>query len=756
MAVLVVLVVVVSFWAFRSIGEAAGSRQHVSEVIHLGNDLLSDLKDAETGQRGYLLTGDGAYLEPYLTARDHLGSQLGELRRITKIPAAQRRLDAIAPLVGAKIEELAQTIELRRHHATAAMLAVVNSNRGKQLMDSIRTEMHGFIQIEDAALAEREAAFQANMRHLLDVIVAVSILTLLFAASFGYLIYRESRQRLANLIHIETKHRLEIQDEATQRLQQANAALQVSKEWLAVTLHSIGDGVIATNAEGRITLLNRVAEQLTGWTQAKAIDRPADEIFHIINQETRLPSVIPISETLARGTIQGLANHTVLIALDGSECAIADSCAPIRARDGQVIGAVLVFRDITNEDAAQKAVQEAKVELERAKTAAEKANLAKSEFLSSMSHELRSPLNAILGFAQLMESASPLPTPSAAAHIARILQAGWHLLKLINEILDLAVIESGKVSLSREAVSLPDVMSECQAMMEPQAQKHGIHLTFPSFEHPVFVTADLTRLKQIVINLVSNAIKYNRAGGTVVVDCNSSAPGRVRFSVKDEGAGLPPEKLAQLFQPFNRLGQQDGAIAGTGIGLVVTRRLAELMGGVIGVESTVGVGSVFWCELNAAAAPSLKVQTGEAEVSIRPQSPTGAPPRTLLYVEDNQANMELVEQLVARCPDIRMMTAVNGTIGIGLARATLPTVILMDINLPGISGIEALKILREDPATAHIPIIALTANAMPRDIAKGLEAGFFRYMTKPIRVNEFMNTLNAALEVAESGVVRSA
>ncbi len=214
-----------------------------------------------------------------------------------------------------------------------------------------------------------------------------------------------------------------------------------------------------------------------------------------------------------------------------------------------------------------------------------------------MSHELRTPLNAILGFAQLMESDSPPPTPSQKASIDQILKAGWYLLELINEILDLAIIESGKLSLSLEPVSLVEVMLECQAMIEPQAQKRGIQMTFPQFDIPWFVNADRTRVKQVLINLLSNAIKYNREQGTVEVKCAASTPERIRISVKDTGAGLPPEKLAQLFQPFNRLGQEGSAEEGTGIGLVVSKRLVELMGGVIGVESTVGVGSVFWIEL---------------------------------------------------------------------------------------------------------------------------------------------------------------
>jgi len=296
-------------------------------------------------------------------------------------------------------------------------------------------------------------------------------------------------------------------------------------------------------------------------------------------------------------------------------------------------------------------------------------------------------------------------------------------------------------------------MSECRAMMEPQAQQRGISLTFPRFDTHLFVRADRTRLKQIVINLISNAIKYNREQGSVVVDCSMSAPDRTRISVKDTGAGLSPEKLAQLFQPFNRLGQEASGVAGTGIGLIVTKRLTELMEGILGVESTVGEGSVFWCELGSAEAPQLEAKSDADEASVPLQLPTGAPQRTLLYVEDNPANMKLVEQIIERCPDLRLVTAANGTLGVELARAIQPTVILMDINLPGISGIQVLKILSEDPTTAHIPIVALSANAMPRDIAMGLAVGFFRYLTKPIKIKEFMDTLNETLEFAENNKV---
>lgn len=861
------------------------------------------------------------------------------------------------------------------------------------------------------------------------LIAAASVLALMLA----WLLYRETQQRFKNRLDLETRHLLENQETTNRQLERANVTLRESEDSLAVTLNSIGDAVIATDAEARVSRLNTVAEKLTGWTQAEASGRPVDEIFHIINQETRQPSKIPVMETLAHGTIQGLANHTVLVARDGSECAIADSCAPIRDRDGQVVGAVLVFRDVTDEYVAQQALRDSSaqiqailntvvdgvvtlhalggiletvnpaaermfgytaaelkgqdfsllipeldqdhrkgsleyysasneeravgierevmgrrkdastfpleiavsemwlggqryftgvlrditsrkqaeealleagalqraifnsanfssiatdskgviqifnvgaehmlgydaaevvdritpadisdpqelivraetlsatfempiapgfdalvfkasrgiediyeltyirkdgsrfpamvsvtalrdaqnaiigylligtdntarqrveaeralldqdlqnknVELERAKDVAEKANLAKSDFLSGMSHELRTPLGAILGFAQLMESGSPPPTPSQLRSIDQILKAGWYLLELINEILDLALIESGKLSMSLEAVSLPEVMRECEAMIEPQAKQRGIKVVFTHVASPFLVKADRTRVKQVLINLLSNAIKYNKAGGTVIVDATLSPTDTVRVSIRDTGEGLSPEKLAQLFQPFNRLGQELKAEQGTGIGLVVSKRLVEWMGGAIGVESTVGQGSVFWIELNLTHDLQPTSNSPESALATPAPGQDEAHMQTLLYVEDNPANLMLVEDIIARRPDIRLLSARDGGRGIALARASRPDVILMDINLPGISGIEALRILASESATARIPVIAISANAIPRDIEKGLKAGFFRYLTKPLKVVEFMETLDLAMKFAKDEAARA-
>jgi PAS domain S-box-containing protein len=390
-ALLITVVVVtaaVSFRAFSQIEEAGAARKHTLVVINSADDLLSELKDAETGQLGYLLTGDEAFLEPYLAVRDSLGDHLEKLGQRTRISAARKYLDALAPLINAKLADLSQVIELRRTHGMTAALANVRGSSGKPLMDSIRAEIKSFSQIERGVLAQNDAEFQANMRILFIVIVIASLLVLLLALSFAFFIYREIKNRLKNFVLLETQHLLEIQEETNKQLQQANVTLLISEGRLAVTLNSIGDAVIATDAEARVTLLNPIAEKLTGWTQAQAAGRPVDEIFHIINEETRQPAVVPIKETLARGTIQGLANHTVLIARSGSECAIADSCAPIRSRDGQVVGAVLVFHDITERRKIESGLEKTRKELEITKKISDEA----SELAESVINTVREPL----------------------------------------------------------------------------------------------------------------------------------------------------------------------------------------------------------------------------------------------------------------------------------------------------------------------------------------------------------------------------
>ncbi|MDI1302032.1 MAG: PAS domain S-box protein, partial [bacterium] len=566
-----------------------------------------------------------------------------------------------------------------------------------------------------------------------------------FPAIVSVTALRDADNRIIGYLLIGTDNTARKQVEAEQK--KLDQRLRDQQFYTRSLIESNIDAIMTTDPSGIISDVNKQMEALTGCTRDELIGAPFKNYFTDPERAEKGIKLVLREKKISNYELTARAR-------DGKETVVSFNATTFYDRDRKLQGVFAAARDITESKRLDQILQEKNIELEGAKYVAEKANLAKSDFLSSMSHELRSPLNAILGFAQVMDSESPPATPSQKGSIDQILHAGWYLLELINEILDLAVIESGRLSLSEEPVFLAEVMLECQSMIEPQANKRGITLTFPQFDTPCYVHADRTRLKQILINLLSNAIKYNIREGSVEVTYAETRSGRIRVSIRDTGAGLSPEKLLQLFQPFNRLGKEGSSEEGTGIGLVMSKRLVELMDGEIGVDSTPGTGSVFWFELNATLAPLLTIDSAEPVITIQHPPAHDSTLRTVLYVEDNPANLRLVEQLIARRPDLHLLTATTGSLGIELARLQQPEVILMDINLPGINGIQALKILGDDPATAHIPVLAISANAMASDIRKGLEAGFFRYLTKPIRVNEFMETLDEALEFSAKDSAR--
>jgi len=385
-------------------------------------------------------------------------------------------------------------------------------------------------------------------------------------------------------------------------------------------------------------------------------------------------------------------------------------------------------------------------ELREARTAAEGASAAKSEFLSSMSHELRTPLNAILGFAQLLHSdRKEPPSDRQKERISHILKGGAHLLRLIDDILDLSRIEASGVSISTEAVGVLEVLEEVKRTLEPFAADQSIRLEFEALMAEVpAVSADRTRFAQILMNFGSNAIKYNRPEGKVTFSISSPAADYVRVSVRDTGMGIPAHQQSKLFQPFQRAGQETGPIEGTGIGLVITKRLADLMKGRIGFRSIVNEGSEFWVD--------MPVHASSARTTFAPPQPdsltkgiAGSRKNVILYVEDNPANVSFMQHLIGMLEGVELLVAPTAEIGLELARSHRPAVIVMDIHLPGISGIEALQILRGAPETARTPVVALTAAATDRDKQRGKAAGFSRYLTKPVKVDEFLATLEALL-----------
>ena len=386
-------------------------------------------------------------------------------------------------------------------------------------------------------------------------------------------------------------------------------------------------------------------------------------------------------------------------------------------------------------------------ELREAREAADAASAAKSEFLSSMSHELRTPMNAILGFAQLLERDKR--EPLSARHKQRVEQivlGGEHLLRLINDILDLSRIEAGNLTLSPEPVDVREVLEEVCRTLEPIAARKGIVVESPPVPIAIgSVIADRMRFAQILLNLGSNAIKYNRQNGMVRI---TVAPhdGSVRLTVTDTGIGVPISMQSKLFQPFQRAGQESGSIEGTGIGLVITKRLAEMMGGTVGFESRPDEGSSFWVDLRRDDRAPPSVQPRIRRERRRALGDTGAR-RLVLYVEDNWANVLFMRDLMSSFDGVELVTVPNAELGVELAQARRPAVIVMDINLPGMSGLEALGYLKADATTREIPVIALTAAALERDRQRGMAAGFHRYLTKPINVDELVDVMEPLLKV---------
>lgn len=381
-----------------------------------------------------------------------------------------------------------------------------------------------------------------------------------------------------------------------------------------------------------------------------------------------------------------------------------------------------------------------------AKQEAERASNAKSDFLSRMSHELRTPMNAILGFSQILEMDDEHPLNEIQLdQVHEISKAGHHLLELINEVLDLAKVESGRIELSVEPVPYSEVLDECLSLAKPLAARRQISIYHNASQASKFcVRADRIRIKQVILNLLSNAIKYNKDLGTITLELMLVDAEWVRLRITDTGAGIPPGQMQDLFQPFNRLGAEQSETEGTGIGLALSKRLIEMQKGTIGVESIPGNGSCFWIDL-----PTCELASSMTHEELMPavanHTHSHTRDRKILYIEDNPSNLKMVEHLLSRRPQITLLSALNPTLGLELAAAHQPDLILLDIQLPDFNGYEVLKRLQADERTNRLPVVAISANAMPRDIAKGRAAGFMDYLTKPLDAQRFMQLIDETL-----------
>ena len=545
--------------------------------------------------------------------------------------------------------------------------------------------------------------------------------------------------------------------ESNQSLARHVELLSASEERFRSLVETIPDIVYKVDASGHFSFINAAIVQL-GYQPNELLGRHFSELLHPEDAETAsaervLPSLekgepapapklfderrtrdrmtvglrvrlLTKNQELKVAEVQALGSELVYVEVNSMGMYGVSDMATRK-----YIGSVGVIRDITERLAFEEKLQNSRDEAER-------ASQAKSQFLSNMSHELRTPMNAIIGFAQLLDLDDQL-NQDQRENVQEIMKAGRHLLELINDVLDLAKVESGRMDLHLEPAPLQRLVKECLDLLRPLAARREVSLQADIASDAV-VLADSVRLKQVLLNLLSNAIKYNKPGGSVHLSVQPVA-NRLRLAVVDTGRGIPQDRQHELFQPFSRLHAEASPEEGSGIGLAITQRLVELMGGAIGMDSTPDQGSTFWFELLRAEAEPTRTMTLPA-----PAGNTEIHGRThrVLYIEDNPSNLRLVSTIFNQRKHIELLTAPTPQLGIALAQAHQPDLILLDINMPGMSGYEVLDVFKSDPLLDCIPVVALTANAMLRDVERGRQAGFAEYLTKPLDIQTLLGTVD--------------
>jgi PAS domain S-box-containing protein len=535
----------------------------------------------------------------------------------------------------------------------------------------------------------------------------------------------------------EPQHFLLMVEDISER-KASEAALDASRRELQAALDAnqlimdnSQDVICTIDEQGRFLSVNAACEELWGY---KADELVGQRYIELVFEEDRPKTETAAKNLLATGKVTDFVNRYVR--KDGTLVDVLWSAA-WSAKDRIMF---CVAHDVTDRARIEKALRDAKEEADR-------ANRAKSDFLSRMSHELRTPLNSILGFGQLLDRQSP--TDTQRPRIRYILSAGRHLLNLINEVLDISRIEAGTLQLSVEPVCVEEAIVEALDLMRPIAAERTIALGATcSLDKTTYVRADRQRLKQVLLNLLSNAVKYTAVKGSVTVSFSESGKDLTRISVRDTGAGISVEKLARLFTPFDRLGAEQSAVEGTGLGLALCQRLVQAMNGSIGVNSTLGNGSTFWLDLPQAKSPLQTLAASRSDAACEQQLAEES--RRLLYIEDNFSNVTLVDQMLAERPALELMTAMQGRVGLELARQHTPDLILLDLHLPDMPGWQVLAQLKADHLTREIPVVVISADATSPQIKRLLSAGARAYLTKPLDIPEFFRVIDEALAPAEA------
>ena len=722
------ILILIGWISARRMVELREANESVDRALMLRQEtevFLSLVKDAETGQRGFVITGDRRYLAPYHAAQASVTLQLERVGQlIHTIPPQPDRLVALEGLVGRKLDELHDTITARERLGFQAAARIVSTDVGQQVMEEMRglvDEMRAEearVLTEGRALAEREARL-ATATGVGGLGVAFG---LLMAA--GLFLNRAVLER-------EREH-------AARTAAQALAtALAESEAWLRVTLTSIGDAVIATDELGRVKLMNHVAESLTGWTEPRASGRALADVFAIVNEHSRLPVPNPADTVLLDRQTATLANHTLLIAKDGREIPIDDSAAPILGADGALRGVVLVFRDISGR---RRLERERAVLLEQE----QKASRAKDVFLAALSHELRTPLTAVLGWLKMLRAGVMLNQSAAQRALDVIERNALYQCRLIDDLLDVSRVMSGKLSLQMAPVAAAWLIESAVDSQRPAAEARGIHLTSFVDRGVGSLRGDAARLQQIIANLLTNAVKFTPPGGRVDVGL-VHAGGRARITVTDTGRGIAPDFLPHVFEPFRQAGDASNrADRGLGLGLAIVRHLVELHAGTVSVSSDGECkGATFTVELPVADraddAPTQMGPTfgaGEADL----EAVRGV---RVLVVDDDRDICDLICAALSHYG--ARPTAARSCAEARRMLTSSPDVLVCDIALGDDDGLALIAELRRRAREegGGLPAVAVSAFARPEDRDRALAAGFHRYLAKPVDVLELVAVVAA-------------
>jgi PAS domain S-box-containing protein len=686
---------------------------HTHKVMDSLNGVLSMMKDAETGQRGYLLTGDPRFLEPYDQAIATVHEQMQKLEALMADNARQQaRLPQLRERVERKLAFLAGNIEVRRTQGIDASRRVIANNLGRIEMDALRATVGVMLQEEQDLLDRRAEEHVRTYWWALLTGLLSGAAALILVAAFIVLLQRHLNQSA-----------------------RAAAALYEQRELLRITLASIGDAIITTDTGGRVTYLNAVAETLTGWGSAQAAGQPLPDVFRIVNEETRQEVDNPALRALREGVTVGLANHTVLIARDGSERPIDDSAAPIRDEAGTVVGSVLVFRDVADRRSAEERLRSSEEQLRQRVDELAEGDRRKDEFLATLAHELRNPLAPLSNALGILRTAADQPQVFGRTREMMERQLG-QMVRLIDDLLDVSRISKGKIELRLERIELAAVIHQAIEICRPLSEKaaHRLDIDLPA--QPIMIDADNVRLAQVFCNLLGNAFKFTPPKGHILLGARVDG-GEVHVSIRDNGIGIAPDRLGDIFELFTQLDRSlERTHGGLGIGLTLVQRLLALHGGAVEARSEgPGKGAEFIVRLPLSADQSPATREGARTAMQDPKAR-----KRILVADDNQDSANSLSILL-RLGGHEVETVHDGLQAVEAAARSRPDAILLDIGMPGLNGYEAARRIREQPWGATLQLIALTGWGAADDRRKSQEAGFDVHLVKPVNYEELVRVL---------------